>query len=129
MKQVYRYDPQTLKDNGSYMADDDYQLKSNETFTKTPNGGYPPFTYVRETDSWKDSGEEGRKRVEAEMQKQHEEYLAKHPELTQPSDTQKMLNMLGQQVAQSNQSNQQMKSMINMLGQQVAKLSQGKTGD
>ena len=129
MKQVYRYDPQTLKDNGSYMADDDYQLKSNETFTKTPNGGYPPFKYVRETDSWKDSGEEGHKRVEAEMQKQHEEYLAKHPELTQPNDTQKMLNMLGQQVAQSNQSNQQMKSMINMLGQQVAKLSQGKTGD
>ena len=91
MKQVYRYDPQTLKDNGSYMVDDDYQLKSNETFTKTPNGGYPPFTYVRETDSWKDSGEEGRKRVEAEMQKQHEEYLAKHPELGQPSKSQQLL--------------------------------------
>lgn len=81
MKTIYRWDNQNHFSTMD-VVDDNYTLQGNETFTPIPNGAYTPITWTGS--SWQGSTKEA---FEADQKRQHDIYMAQHPELAKQENT------------------------------------------
>ena len=121
-KTIYRFDSNGYLNSTNVVADD-YQLKDNETFVV-------PEKVEKSTVKWNGTGwSQLTDEEDAEYVKAHSIPMPSMPSNNNNATAQKMIDTLGQQVAQGNQTITQLKGMVNMLGQQVAQLSQGKAGN
>lgn len=121
MKAVYRADAQSHTFVSSDLVPDDYVLKANETF-ENPSGKVTPAKLSGTT--WLDATSEEHQEYLDQMQK---DFLAQHPEASQPAEPDKgdqALNLLGQQQAKSQATVATLEKKVDTLTQAVGILGQ-----
>lgn len=121
MRAVYRADAQSHTFVSSDLVPDDYVLKANETF-ENPSGKVTPAKLSGTT--WLDATSEEHQEYLDQMQK---DFLAQHPEASQPAEPDKgdqALNLLGQQQAKSQATVATLEKKVDTLTQAVGILGQ-----
>ena len=121
MKAVYRADAVSHVFVSSDLVPDDYVLQINESF-ENPSGKVTPAKLSGTT--WLDATSEEHQEYLDQMQK---DFLAQHPEASQPAQPDKgdqALNLLGQQQAKSQADVATLEKKIDTLTQAVGILGQ-----
>lgn len=121
MKGVYRADAVTHYFVSSDIVADDYKLQANESFDN-PSGLQAPQKLT--TNGWIAATDEENK---AWLEAYSKDWLAQHPEVTQPSQPDKgdqALNLLGQQQAKSQADVATLEKKVDTMTQAVGILGQ-----